>query len=195
MQLKYKNPSHFFTIKSNGIAKTLLMDNIEFVQIDAPFTRFKTKGIWDTGATGTVITQEVLDALQLKPFGRTKVSTASVSNETKETYLVNVYLKADLLIQGVEVTVGKIAAEHGINCLIGMDIITLGDFSLTNFEGKTCLSFRLPSQHSVDYVKKFQAEKEIIERHFAAKRKFNTPCICGSGKKFKNCHGRVLVEA
>jgi len=37
--------------------------------------------------------------------------------------------------------------------LIGMDVITLGDFSITNHNGITCMSFRVPSSHEIDYVK------------------------------------------
>lgn len=193
MQYKHKKQLHFFTIKANGIANALVMD-IEFAQIDAPFKKMKTKGIWDTGASKSVITKEIMDGLQLKPFGRTIVSTASESNVSQPTYLVDLFLKHDLKVQAVEVTVGKVAAEHGINALIGMDIITLGDFSVTNLEGKTWLSFRIPSQHRIDFVQKYEHEKTIVESHFAQKRNFNSPCICGSGKKFKNCHGKDLEE-
>jgi hypothetical protein len=41
----------------------------------------------------------------------------------------------------------------GNNALIGMDVITLGDFSITNHKGNTCMSFRVPSGHEIDYVK------------------------------------------
>lgn len=36
--------------------------------------------------------------------------------------------------------------------LIGMDIITLGDFAVTNVNGKTVFSFRYPSCEKIDYV-------------------------------------------
>ncbi len=49
------------------------------------------------------------------------------------------------------------AFPDGINpnceALIGMDVITLGDFSITNHNGSTCMSFRVPSGHEIDYVK------------------------------------------
>ena len=91
-------------------------------------------------------------------------------------------------------TEGVILSEKGIDCLLGMDIISLGDFSITNFEGKTWLSFRIPSQHKVDFVEKVNNEMAVINRHFALKKSFNNPCVCGSGKKFKNCHGKNLEE-
>jgi len=140
--------SHSFTLKHKGFANTLLMP----VNIAVPdqVQKFSTKAIWDTGATGTVITQEVVDALKLLPTGMEKVNTASETGVLTHTFLIDLYLKHDLRIHTVKVTLGKIAP--GIGCLIGMDIITLGDFSITNFNGNTCMTFRIPSQHEIDYV-------------------------------------------
>ena len=36
---------------------------------------------------------------------------------------------------------------------IGMDIINAGDFVITNVEGKTCMSFQIPSVRRIDFVK------------------------------------------
>jgi predicted aspartyl protease len=191
MNYRFKTPSHVFTLKASGLANVLIME-LAITASNVPEKSFKTKAIWDTGATATVITKEVFDHLDLKPVGMKMISTATISNQQKETYLVDVFLKEDLRVQAVEVTVGNIAAEHGINCLIGMDIITLGDFSITNLDGKTCMSFRIPSQHEVDFYQKMQKEVGVIERHIAGKRGMNNPCICNSGKKFKNCHGKDL---
>ncbi len=38
--------------------------------------------------------------------------------------------------------------------IIGMDIMTQGDLALTNFEGRTVFSFRIPSRHIVDFEAK-----------------------------------------
>jgi predicted aspartyl protease len=193
MKYKYKNTSHSFTLKANGIARMLAMDIVITPSGDLS-KQFKTKGIWDTGATGSVITEEILNALQLKPVGIANVSTASESGLMKPTYIIDVFLKHDVKIYGIEVTMGKIAAEAGYHFLIGMDIINVGDFSITNYQGETWLSFRVPSSHHIDYVQQFNKEKEFIDRHFAAKRNMNSQCICNSGKKFKNCHGKNLIE-
>jgi hypothetical protein len=39
------------------------------------------------------------------------------------------------------------------NCdiIIGMDIITQGDFAITNFGGNTFFSFRMPSIQTIDF--------------------------------------------
>jgi len=40
----------------------------------------------------------------------------------------------------------------GFDMLIGMDIISQGDFSISCPGGETVFSFQLPSTHEVDYV-------------------------------------------
>lgn len=174
-QFRRKTPSHSFSSRGEQILRTIFQD----IEISCPGStvKFKTKGIWDTGATATVITQEIFDHFSLKGFGMTQVSTASESNVLQPTYLIDVYLKPDLVVNNIEVTVGKVASDQGIHCLIGMDIITLGDFSITNMNGKTLMSFRVPSQHTVDFVRKMEAEEAIIQRHSANNGGMNTKCI------------------
>lgn len=194
--IQYKNVTHNFTQKFGGTQRVIAME-IEITPLGDDTKRFKTFGIWDTGATSTVITKEVFDKLGLIQNGFSNVSTATESDVRKETYLTSVYLKADLRIDGIEVTVGTIAADKGIHCLIGMDIITQGDFSITNVEGKTCLSFRMPSLKEIDYYAAWKKEDDIIQAHFAAGKNMNTPCSCGNPKKpkFKNCHGKNLINS
>jgi len=67
-----------------------------------------------------------------------------------------------------------------------MDVITQGDFSITNTNGQTTMSFRIPSKKEVDYV---------VESHLQmyANVSKNQACPCGktdeSGNpiKFKFC--------
>jgi predicted aspartyl protease len=110
------------------------------------------KGIWDTGATGTAITQEVVDELGIKPVSFTTVNTASDSVRSP-VYLVNLVLPNGVAVQGLRVTLGKLADAK---VLIGMDVITIGDLSITNNGGKTVMTFGVPSVKEVDYVKDLQ---------------------------------------
>lgn len=139
------------------------------------------EGVWDTGATGTVITKKVVSELGLKPTGQTEVYTAK-GKATTNTYLVNVHLPMNVGIQNVIVTEGDLSSD--IDLLIGMDIITLGDFSITHRGGVTKMSFGLPSVESHDYVEKIRAHNEA-ENIMLEKRR----CECGSGKKYKYCCG------
>jgi len=174
---------HAFTLKGHGPLPAIISP----LEISAGYrssNKFATKGIWDTGASGTVITQEVVSALDLQPTGVARVNTASESNVQTSTYYIKIHLSEHLniLIEGA--TLGKITT--GIGCLIGMDVIRLGDFSITNYDGKTCMSFRIPSLHEIDYRKTPDLKVPMVADYIVGR---NDPCPCGSGKKFKYCHG------
>jgi len=151
-------------------------------------TSIKIAGIWDTGATGSVITLKVINHLGIKPSGIVEVHTAN-GKVIKNTYDISIKLPNNVMINGIVATEAD-ALSGGCDALIGMDIIGLGDFSITNYNGNTCMSFRLPSQKEIDYVKTISTSNSIIDRHKQAGLSLNSKCICGSGKKFKNCHGK-----
>ena len=89
-------PTTSFTTYSNGIAHVLTND----VGITKAFTpsgsQFqinpkKYKSIWDTGATGVVITKKVVSDLDLKPIRIVKVNHAG-GESLANVYIVNIYL-------------------------------------------------------------------------------------------------------
>ncbi len=67
-----------------------------------------------------------------------------------------------------------------------MDVITMGDFSNTNYNGKTAVSFRIPSIKTIDYVQEADEIKKSQYKHEGR----TDLCPCESKMKFKNCHGR-----
>ena len=101
---------------------------------------------WDTGATNCVISERVVEACGLKAVGMTTVGTPTGTSEA-EVYLVNLQLPNDVGIAEVRVTKGQMP---NVDVLIGMDIITLGDFVISNFQGQTTFSFRIPSCQKID---------------------------------------------
>ena len=71
-------------------------------------------------------------------------------------------------------------------CLIGMDILTQGDLAVTNFNEKTCVSFRIPSAQCIDFVETAKSSQPVISTKIGR----NAPCSCGSTKKYKYCCGK-----
>lgn len=136
--------------------------------------------IWDTGATNTVITKEVAEALGLKPIGTTKVSHAGGVDNTP-VYLINITLPNKITITSLKVTEGKL---RGTQVLIGMDIISGGDFSVSHAGGETKFSFQIPSTHDTDFVKEIKSHTPVKVTKIVGR---NDPCPCGSGRKYKNC--------
>ncbi len=109
------------------------------------------KAQWDTGATGTCISKELVRKMKLLPTGKQKIHTPSGEGIVNK-YMIDLVLNQELVIQNIPVIDSEIGVQ-GIDVLIGMDIISLGDFAISNFEGKTQFSFRIPSQKDVDYKK------------------------------------------
>ena len=135
--------------------------------------------IWDTGASASVITRSVADKCGLRPISMREVHHAG-GKELSEAYLVNIGLPNKVNFRNVNVTLGKLP-DHA-QLLIGMDIICTGDFCVTNAGGRTVFSFRHPAQAEIDFVK----EADGAGGQGAGR---NSPCPCGSGKKYKRCHG------
>lgn len=148
-----------------------------------PFT-----ALWDTGASKTVITKNIVDSLGLKPIGKVKAFHAN-GDSIVNVYAINLLLPNNVGFSFLNVTEGKM---NGFDVLIGMDVINQGDFSITNFKGKTTFSFRIPSMEEIDYQKEAASvQAELISSPPIGKVGRNAPCPCGSGKKYKHCHGKA----
>jgi hypothetical protein len=141
--------------------------------------------LWDTGATCSSIHYNEAKLLDLKPVSQTRVYTPT-GNDICNQYFINLYLPNRVRIEKVLVTEGKMT---GCGILIGMDIISLGDFSVTNY-GRTVFSFRMPSMSIIDFTKNsyFTPQKND------SKTGRNARCPCGSGKKYKNCCGDTVYD-
>lgn len=140
--------------------------------------------VWDTGASKSSVSQKVVDELGLKPVGVGVNHTAAGPVPT-HLYLINMLLPCDVGIPVLTVTCSDLG---DIDVLIGMDVINKGDFSITNVGGKTTFSFRIPSLETIDYVKQKPCPVVPVVKEKEPGR--NDPCPCGSGKKYKNCHGK-----
>ncbi len=158
-------PLRAFTTKAPGIANRLLNE----VTISHNSTNQKVVALWDTGATGTCISTDVVQQLGLTPTGMKNIQTPSGSSQVN-TYLVDVLLPNNVKIADVEVCDSEIGKQH-IGMLVGMDIINLGDFTVSNHSGKTVFSFRIPSTQTTDYVAQIKVQNIIGPKHGTGKRK------------------------
>jgi len=134
---------------------------------------------WDTGATNTMISQNVVDKCGLISTGMVRVGTAGGIVEAN-TYIIDLVLPDNMVMKNLNVTCGKL---NGTDVLVGMDIIQKGDFAVSNFNNQTKFTFRIPSLESLDFVKNSTIHADNIPSR-------NSKCPCGSGKKYKNCCGR-----
>jgi hypothetical protein len=81
-----------------------------------------------------------------------------LGEEDAETFLVSFLLPNNVTFARLRVTKGKI---RGADALIGMDVIGVGDFSVTNCDGHTIFSYRHPSIKHIDYVAQAQTIRAL----------------------------------
>lgn len=112
---------------------------------------FRTyKALWDTGATNSVITPKIVQELGLVPVGVSQNRhTGGIS--TVNIYIVDICLPNNIVLP--QVRVSECADQAGrFDFIIGMDIISLGDFSITGQGERRTVSFCMPSTLQIDYV-------------------------------------------
>ena len=140
----------FTTISGQGILLTLTNEcHLAPWYPDRDIPTREYTAIWDTGATASMVSDRVVQDCNLRPIGRARLYHASGSVWT-EKYLVNIILPNNVLVKQVTVTRGSFV---GGDILIGMDIISTGDFAVTNLNGRTKFTFRYPSSEDIDFCK------------------------------------------
>jgi hypothetical protein len=171
-----------FTVEFSGISNVILTDvtigeAFDPTKLSVPSKSGNYKAIWDTGATNSCISPRVVADFGLIPITKTDVYIATCTGDGKEEK--NVYLISLGLPNGVGASALKVTDANlkDADALIGMDIINQGDFVITNHGGKTVCTFRTPSLGGITLA-------PIPSEHR------NALCHCGSGKKYKKCHGK-----
>ena len=147
--------------------------------------KYKITGVWDTGASNTAISEKIVEKLQLPTISMSRVNTANGYIDATQ-HVIDLFLPNKVVIKGLHVTSAKLADP--VQILIGMDVISKGDFSVSNFNNKTTVSFRIPSLGETDYVSLINSQFPFKNPNNETGR--NDPCPCGSGKKFKKCCGK-----
>lgn len=130
---------------------------------------YEAKTLWDTGATISCISHDVVQKLKLISTGKRAISTPSGAKEV-DTYLVDIELLNGVNIDAIEVCETEIGKQE-IDLLVGMDIINRGDFSVSNHNGKTVFTFSIPSMKTIDFAKKISVHNIVNKGHSKPKRK------------------------
>lgn len=105
-----------------------------------------TRTLWDTGASATLISKRVVDALKLKSVGKSGVSGYNNGVDVKNTYLIHLGLPTGDIVTNVVVM--EFDSED-YDVVIGMDVICQGDMALTNKDGNTTFPYRVPSKEEI----------------------------------------------
>jgi len=159
----------YFRCSYTGIAKRLVID----AEIEHEGKKFNIETMWDTGCDITIINDRFVDIFNLQSVGSGKLDTISDEKIPSKIYKINLILPNNIELKDVEAIAGN---PKNCDVLIGMDIISQGDFVISNYNGKTTFIFQKPS------IGKFTYDP-IIKNKIGR----NDPCPCGSGKKYKHC--------
>ena len=96
-------------------------------------------GIWDCGSSETRISQKVVQDLQLKAFGTVPVREFEANEKIREVFFLSIALSPEIIFSNVRVTNGYFPPDFDV--IIGLDLITQGDFRLRKENGKTVVEF------------------------------------------------------
>lgn len=113
--------------------------------------------LWDTGATISAITKRVATDLGLPTEALIPIQHAGGVSVDVPQHYVNLHLPNNVVM------VGRPVAQLPLtnyDVLVGMDIISQGDFAVSNLDGKTTFTFRIPSVEEFDFVADLDAIKE-----------------------------------
>jgi len=161
-----------FTYTYDGITRYIVTD----IEIEYEGKTEKMEALWDTGANITFINEKIINKFNLKPIGDGFTDTLSENRLPTKQYRINLILSNNINFPNIEVACGY---TKTCDILIGMDVISQGDFAISNYNGKTKMVYRKPSMGEFGY--------DMIK---SGKTGRNDPCPCGSGRKYKYCCGK-----
>lgn len=146
------------TVRANGLLREIRTEvRVRGSAILGQFPLFDTVAIWDTGATNTAISDTLARQMELTPIDKVAVTGVHGTHQ-RDVFMIDIVLPNHVGFRGWHVTSGDLQDPLGL--LIGMDIITLGDFAITNVDGNTVCSFRTPSVGpEIDYVADIEFNK------------------------------------
>lgn len=100
------------------------------------------RAIWDTGATGSMISADVAQRLNLRPLGETRILGVHGAQKAKVYKVDLVFKQADVILPGIRVS--EADAGGGFDLLVGMDIIGRGMFGIYGNGESLSVVFGLP---------------------------------------------------
>ena len=116
--------------------------------------------LWDTGSNYTTVSNKLKNECNLNKEGM--ISYGSNLEKTCDSYKIDIKLFSKDTIILPEILVVERMPEHTpnkmlndkiaeIDSIIGMNIISLSDSLITNYNNQTILKVRIPSQGTIDF--------------------------------------------
>ena len=152
-----------FTLHENGLLSSIITNvsmrqSLKLCQdYHLVCQQADVRALWDTGATGSCISQGLARHLGLSAIDMCPVRgvTGVVNSLVYRIDILLPSMPSSVAMSNVRVT--EFMDNGSFEIIIGMDIITQGDFAISNKDGKTTVSFRVPpSDDPIDFLKQIQ---------------------------------------
>ncbi len=138
-----------FTATFEGIAPVIYTEASIYNPGKGILEKHPVKALWDTGANCSCISKRMSEKLGLSAENYAFMTTASGA-QGSPTYLVNIEIAGGFIFPELEVSEFFLGNDDS-DLIIGMDVITQGDLAISNWEGITAFSFRVPSLQRIDF--------------------------------------------
>jgi len=149
---KHVTLSYYFENKQNRLIIPVQIHSVPFNSMRS----LSINALWDTGAMMSAITPEIMDKLKAPPVDRKKIAGIHTSQEV-DIVSITLELPNSVIKRTFKVAVCNITSNTEM--IIGMDIISLGDFALSNGNAQTLFSFAVPPfRDKIDFTKKQNEE-------------------------------------
>ena len=99
--------------------------------------------IWDTGATGSMVSESVAHRLNLKPIGKTTIAGVHGVHDSN-TYIVNIQFGNGAILKDIKVT--EASNTGGFGLLVGMDVIGKGVLYVNGMDDYLTVRFELNAE-------------------------------------------------
>ena len=120
----------------------------------------KVRALVDTGAVASYVMQWVVDGLDFPETGNIYQVKFGEDEAIRSSVVANLILSSDVSFTNKEFTVLK-DSNRDYDAIIGMNILSRTDFSISNYNGHTVFSFQLPSQEEIKYGDAFDHETDV----------------------------------
>jgi predicted aspartyl protease len=154
-----------FTFSANGIIGSIVTPKIKVRLSETLAKLYKVENpdrevfaLWDTGATKTCISDRLADQLILPSIGVAQVKNAGGRHPSR-VFQIDINIMGKITV--IDIRALEFKEADAFDVIIGMDIICAGDLSISNAEGKTVVSFRIPPDSvPFDFVKEINERNE-----------------------------------
>jgi hypothetical protein len=145
---KHATLSYYFENKQNRLVIPVQLYSYPFNSM----LTISASALWDTGAMMSAITPKIRDRLKATTINR---KTIAAIHTTQEVDIVAITLELPNSVVKKTIRVAVCNITSNAEMIIGMDIISLGDFALSHGNDQTLFSFAVPPfRDKIDFSKR-----------------------------------------